>query len=85
MQLCIHCVLVAWCFALSASPLPIIMTVKLQPSQEGVQYFLAEKSTIKCLSMKSGVFLIFLQPLKEVVQCKCSTFAQIVAQLRGPN
>ena len=71
MQLCNHCII--YCRGLclvfvfgyyALSVLPIVMTVKLHPSQDGVHYVPAEKSTIKCSSMKSAVFLIAHNPLK---------------------
>ena len=45
----------------------------------------AEKCTIKCSSIKSGVFLIVRDSLKEGVLLRCSTFTQIVAQCMNRN
>ena len=63
----------------------VVMTVILHPSKEGIHYVPAMKSTIKCASLKSGVFLIAQWPLKERVRRDCSIFTQIVAQYTNRN
>ena len=48
------------------------------PSLPGeVHYVPAEKCTIKCSSIKSGVFLIAHSPLKERIPLKCSTLPKL--------
>ena len=63
----------------------IVMTVRLQPPPKGEGPLYAEKWTIKCSSIKSGVFPFTLHPLKERVLCNCSIFTQIVAQCTNRN
>ena len=78
-----HCIIIARCFVsifkTLSVPCQIVMTVKLHSSVP------ADKCTIKCSSMKSGVFLIAHHPLKEGVLSRCSTFNQIVAQCMNRN